>query len=335
MRFLATVGSLLGVAAVLAAQAPFSDLGVETRTSEKFVRRVLTSERLLDPWDVQWGPDGQLWLTERSAKSIIRIDPATGTKTTVVTINDAYQADTQDGVLGLAFHQGFLKNRGQDYAYVSYVYDADPGPGHLRRLRLRRYTYDARAGIMGSPLDLLTELPSFEDHAGGRLVMGADQKLYLTIGDLAANHMSNVCQPNRAQELPVAADVAAHRWPAYQGKVLRINLDGSIPADNPLLGGVRSHVFTYGHRNPQGLVVGPTGKMYESEHGPSTDDELNLLVAGKNYGWPFVAGYQDDRSVRVCELLCVSAESLRVASIRSVRRTALSSSTKGDRLAPS
>src|SRR5262249_18756911 len=80
------------------------------------------------------------------------------------------------------------------------------------------------------------------------------------------------------------------------GKVLRINLDGTIPSDNPLLNGVRSHVYSYGHRNPQGLQFGPTGRLYASEHGPSTDDELNLIEAGGNYGWPYIAGYRDDRS---------------------------------------
>ena len=74
-----------------------------------------------------------------------------------------------------------------------------------------------------------------------------------------------------------------------------MNLDGSIPADNPSINGVRSHIYTYGHRNPQGLEFGPNGLLYSSEHGPGTDDELNLIVAGSNYGWPHVAGYRDNR----------------------------------------
>jgi PQQ-dependent dehydrogenase (s-GDH family) len=90
--------------------------------------------------------------------------------------------------------------------------------------------------------------------------------------------------------------VSAGDWSNYQGKILRINLDGSIPADNPAINGVRSHVFSYGHRNPLGLVVGPKNEIYESEHGPNTDDEVNLIEAGRNYGWPNVAGYRDDKT---------------------------------------
>src|SRR4029079_12218968 len=88
--------------------------------------------------------------------------------------------------------------------------------------------------------------------------------------------------------------ISARDWKTYQGKVLRLNLDGSIPSDNPVLNGVRSHIYSYGHRNPQGIVFGPDGTLYESEHGPDTDDEVNVIEAGKNYGWPFVAGYRDD-----------------------------------------
>ena len=75
----------------------------------------------------------------------------------------------------------------------------------------------------------------------------------------------------------------------------RVNVDGSIPADNPVLNGVRSHVFSYGHRNPQGLAFGPDGRLYESEHGQDTDDEVNRIEAGRNYGWPLIAGYKDDQ----------------------------------------
>jgi PQQ-dependent dehydrogenase (s-GDH family) len=82
----------------------------------------------------------------------------------------------------------------------------------------------------------------------------------------------------------------------YQGKLLRVNLDGTIPADNPTIAGVRSHIYSYGHRNIQGIAFGPDGKVYATDHGPSTDDEVNLIRPGRNYGWPNVAGYKDDRA---------------------------------------
>ncbi len=86
----------------------------------------------------------------------------------------------------------------------------------------------------------------------------------------------------------------------YEGKTLRLNLDGSIPDDNPTISGIRSHIFTYGHRNAQGLVFGKNGKLYSSEHGPKSDDELNILKSGGNYGWPFISGYNDNKNYAFC-----------------------------------
>ncbi|HYP77788.1 MAG TPA: PQQ-dependent sugar dehydrogenase, partial [Polyangiaceae bacterium] len=82
----------------------------------------------------------------------------------------------------------------------------------------------------------------------------------------------------------------------YQGKILRINLDGSIPNDNPELNGVRSHIFSFGHRNAQGIAFVPSGALFSDEQGPKSDDELNRIEAGKNYGWPYVAGFKDDQA---------------------------------------
>jgi PQQ-dependent dehydrogenase (s-GDH family) len=126
-------------------------------------------------------------------------------------------------------------------------------------------------------------------------VFGPDGKLYASRGDHGSNFLAYHCEPIRAQELPTAADVRARNWRGYEGKILRINLDGSVPDDNPVLNGVRSHVFSYGHRNPQGMAFGPDGRLYESEHGQDTDDEVNRIEAGRNYGWPLIAGYQDDQ----------------------------------------
>jgi PQQ-dependent dehydrogenase (s-GDH family) len=180
--------------------------------------------------------------------------------------------------------------------YLAFTYDDGAGPALARRLAIRRYQYDSTTRTLTSPTDVVAGLPSHDDHVGGRLVVGADLKLYLSIGDQGSNFGGNRCNPNHAQDLPTAAQVKAGDWSRYEGKILRLNLDGSIPADNPQIDGVRSHVFSYGHRNPLGLVVGPKGELYESEHGPNTDDEVNLIESGRNYGWPNVAGYRDDKT---------------------------------------
>lgn len=143
---------------------------------------------------------------------------------------------------------------------------------------------------------MLDDLPAHDDHGAGRVAFGPDGKLYVSRGDQGSNFLQNYCNPNRAQELPTADAVRARDWSAYQGKILRMNLDGSIPDDNPVIGGVRSHIWAWGLRNTQGLAFAPGGALYASDHGPSSDDELNRIVAGKNYGWPNVAGFKDDRS---------------------------------------
>ncbi|MEM1359533.1 MAG: PQQ-dependent sugar dehydrogenase, partial [Bacteroidota bacterium] len=110
----------------------------------------------------------------------------------------------------------------------------------------------------------------------------------------------NYCNPILSQVLPTQEEVDQQDWANYPGKMLRLNTDGSIPDDNPVFGGVRSHIYTIGHRNAQGIVFGSNGLLYSDEHGPNTDDEVNLIMAGKNYGWPVVVGFQDDQAYDYC-----------------------------------
>jgi PQQ-dependent dehydrogenase (s-GDH family) len=262
---------------------------------ESFAMRVVAAG-LADPFQIVWGPDGYLWVTERTAGRVTRVRPSDGSKATAITIAGVYGEDG-NGLLGIALDPGLLNGTGNDFVYVVHAYDADPSPEVLDpRTKVVRLTYDSHAHTLGSPRDLLTKLPAGNDHQGGKIVVGPNRKLYVTIGDQGANQLANFCNPNHAQHLPTAAHVHARDWSMYAGKILRLNLDGSIPSDNPTLEGVKSHVYSYGHRNPQGLVFAPDGKLYESEHGPNTDDEVNLIQAGKNYGWPNVAGYKDDRA---------------------------------------
>ena len=283
---------------VIAAAAAFPIHGATQNTSAPrvpFVKRVVTSG-LANPFQVIWGPDDYLWITERTAGRIIRVLPSDGSTTPAIAIREVL-ADGPGGLLGLALDPGLLKGTGNDYVYVAYTYDGDSDPATVsRRTKIVRFTYDARAHVLGNGRDILAGLPAGTDHQGGRLVIGPDRKLYFTIGDLGANQLANFCEPNRAQDMPTPAQVQARDWSLYVGKVLRLNLDGSIPSDNPAIAGVRSHIYSYGHRNPQGLVFAPDGKLYESEHGPNTDDEVNLIRSGGNYGWPHVAGYRDDQS---------------------------------------
>lgn len=288
--------ALLSVVAVtVAAQSAQNPRNQVAVGPETFTRRVVATG-LDNPWEVTWGPDGYLWVTERTAFRVSRVDPANGTRRVALTLDNVFQSVVQDGLLGMALHPDLLRSRGRDFVYLAYTYDADPGPALRSRLRVRRYTYDQSTQTLGSPALVLEDLPAHDDHGGGRLVVGPDGKLYLSRGDQGGNWLANYCREIRSQDLPDSRAVAARDWSSYQGKILRMELDGTIPADNPVIEGVRSHIYAYGFRNPQGLSFGANGRLYASEHGPSTDDEVDLVQPGKNYGWPHVAGANDDQA---------------------------------------
>lgn len=260
---------------------------------EPFTFRVLTTG-LADPYEVTMGPDGFLWVTEKTGKRVTRVNPSDGSKSTVATIADVYSTESQDGLLGMAFQANFLK--GNNDVYLAYTYDADPSGEVDRRTKITRSTYDPAAHTLSQSIDLITDLPASTDHNSGRLLVGPDQKLYYSIGDQGNNQFRRFCNPIRAQDRPTAVDVVDRNWATYAGKTLRLNLDGSIPTDNPVIRGLRSHVYSYGHRNPQGMVFGPGGRLLSAEHGPKSDDEINHIKAGGNYGWPSVSGFRDDKA---------------------------------------
>ena len=261
---------------------------------ENFTMRVVATG-LANPHNMVLGPDGYLWLTEQRAKRISRVNPTTGETVVAVDIADAvHTPGTQDGVLGIALHPDLLKGKGADYVYVSMTYAAGNPEPFPNATLIRRYAYDARTQKLSSPVDVIKGLPSSHDHQSARLLFGPDRKLYYSIGDQGANQLAYLCVANEAQLLPNAEEVAASDWRRYKGKILRLNLDGSIPDDNPAIHDVRSHVWAWGIRNTQGMTFSPGGKLFGVNHGPNSDDTLNLIVAGGNYGWPNVLGFRND-----------------------------------------
>lgn len=253
----------------------------------------LLAINLTAPHNIIYGPDNALWITERLGKNITRINAETGERLGSISVANVLAAGGQDGLLGMALDPNFNSSR---YVYLAYTYDSDPGEELDRLTKITRFTYDSSNDTLSQPVDLINGLAGSIDHNSGRMTFGLDGKLYYTIGDQGKNQISLYCSNIEAQHLPTAQQVASKDWDAYEGKVLRMNPDGSIPEDNPVIEGVQSHVYTYGHRNPQGIAVGPDGDLYISEHGDKTDDEINRLVPGSNYGWPYVAGYKDDKA---------------------------------------
>lgn len=286
----------------------FGQYGPETviRGPKEFRKTVVTSG-LAGPWEITWGPDSFLWVTERTGKRVVRVNPSNGERAVAVTIPEVSAPGGQDGLLGMALHPELGKGTGNDFVFVAYTYvdeaqGADPtikdpaSPYRFLYMKVARYTYDEAKGTLGGAVDVIKGLPAGNDHVSGRLKIGPDRKLYLSIGDQGNNQLGNFCLPAESQRLPTPAELGAKNYVAYVGKSLRLNLDGSVPKDNPKLAGVVSHVFTYGHRNMQGLDFGPNGTLYASEQGPKSDDELNILKRGGNYGWPNVAGFRDNKA---------------------------------------
>lgn len=247
------------------------------------------------PGEITYGPDGFLWITERVGKKFVRVNKNTGAIATMIDLSaQVSQTAGQDGLLGFAIHPALYANIAtttNNYVYLAYTYTSGG-----RKLRISRFTFNNATKTLGSELMLLENMPASNDHNSGRMKIGPDMKIYYTFGDQGNNQFANACTPIQAQNLPTSSTDTYN----YQGKILRINLDGTIPSDNPVLAGVQSHVYTYGHRNPQGLVFAQNGTLYSSEHGAKVDDELNIIVPGKNYGWPLIAGYFDNMSYNYC-----------------------------------
>lgn len=212
------------------------------------------------PWEILWGPDNYIWMTERYGR-ISRINPDTGELIPLLTMSDVYE-DGERGLMGMVLHPDFTDN---PFLYTVYTYKAG---NDLTFIRILRFRYNGTSLV--EPLILMDSIKGYWNHDGSRLWIDDDLKLYATIGDAAT---------------PTLAQQSGSR----NGKILRMNLDGSIPGDNPFPG---SFVWSMGHRNPQGLVFAK-GKIYSSEHGPSSDDELNIIEKGRNYGWPNVNGFCD------------------------------------------
>jgi len=240
--------------------------GCEERSVQRYSEAVpFTSEiavQLLDvPWAMAVSPDGRLFVSERpgSIRVIVqgRLMPEP-----VISFPPPFVSTGEGGLLGLAVDPGFASNR---YLYVYHTY-MERGTVLNRVLRLREQNNRAVVDRV-----LLDRIPGGRIHNGGRLKIGPDGKLYITTGDAGV--------PESAQNLSSLA-----------GKILRLNLDGSIPADNPFPG---SPVYSWGHRNPQGLAWHPdTGDLYSFEHGATARDEINRIRPGANYGWPVIQGSQ-------------------------------------------
>jgi PQQ-dependent dehydrogenase (s-GDH family) len=212
----------------------------------------------------------------------------------------------QGGLMGMALHPQLLG--GKPYVYLAYLYhfagaqSAGKGNkpnygGYTFRTRLVRYEYDQASQKLTKPQILCDTIPGSNDHNGGRLVIApvnGQSFLFYSVGDLGAGQFENAGQPNHAQAIS-----------SYEGKLLRFNLepdadqrgaDAWIPNDNPFNKPKQTAVWSYGHRNPQGLAyaeIGDAGRFYSSEHGPYSDDEINLIEAGKNYGHPLIIGAAD------------------------------------------
>lgn len=213
------------------------------------------------PWEIQWGPDNYIWMTERYGR-VSRLNPETGVRTTILDLTTTVYDNSESGLLGLALHPDF-ENTPQ--VFLAYTYQS----GGTKE-RIVRYNYNGTTGMLENPLTLVEGINGNTTHIGCRLLILPDNTLLATTGDY-----QNTSSPQNETSV--------------SGKVLRMNLDGSIPADNPF--GPNSYLYTKGHRNAQGLVLAPNGILYSSEHGPTTNDEFNIIVPGGNYGWPNVEGF--------------------------------------------
>lgn len=214
---------------------------------------------LSNVWDMVIGPDDKLWFTERGGK-VSQLDLASKNVKEVIRIGEVDERG-EGGLLGLALHPDFTTT-----PEVFMVYNYNNNGSYKEKVV--KYTYNGTTLV--KPVKLIDNISAASFHNGSRLLISEDRKLFITTGDAGDQRSSQNVE-------------------SVNGKILRINLDGSIPTDNPF---PNNPVWSFGHRNAQGLVIA-NGKMYSSEHGPNTNDEINIIEKQRNYGWPNVEGKCD------------------------------------------
>ncbi len=300
------------------------------------------------PWEITYGPDDSLWITEARGYRVLRISSARSTSdkndppqevlniplgTGEINFDRTSNRWPQGGMQGLVIHPEFMTDVNKRWVYLSYVYKKQTCPSSNNPCYFRTKIVRCRfyfAADPGNPTSVpkrdtltimdtvLSNLPGSNDHNSGRLTIspvteGPDNKfrLYYTIGDMGAGQFNNASRTNYAQTLDTC-----------EGKILRLNTepDGDpsygvnhdyntwrlwIPNDNPFnhsvpeFSSLKTPVYSFGHRNAQGVVWGyanSTWRLYSSEHGDKSDDEVNNILSGGNYGWPKVAGMGSDNN---------------------------------------
>jgi glucose/arabinose dehydrogenase len=244
---------------------PFPDAAREIDTVGTKVRAVPVVSGLQNPWSLTFLPNGDMLVTEKAGRlRVVRngtLDPQP------VAGIPAVWATGQGGLLEVLPHPQFAQNQ---LLYLTYSKPCEKGA----TTALHRGKFDGKALTEGRDLFVADNCNTGNPHFGSKLAFSRDGMLYMTIGERGDR--------NRSQNTNI-----------HGGKTLRLKDDGTVPPDNPFVNkpGYKPEIFSYGHRNQQGLAIHPeTGAIWATEHGPQGGDELNLVQAGKNYGWP-VASY--------------------------------------------
>ena len=258
-----TVAVLPSVSVVIPNQQPTQSVNApitteEPTTSPTAEAIAIAAQNLQTPWEIAFLPDGRMLVTERPGT--LTLIEAEGVQ---IPIADVFER-SESGLLGLALHPDFSENH---WLYLYLTYEANGGMFN----RVERYQFSGTT--LGDRTVIIDNIPGAPNHDGGRIEFGPDGLLYITTGDAGSG--------SSAQDINSLA-----------GKILRLHDDGSIPQDNPF----GNAVYSYGHRNPQGLAWDEQGRLWSTEHGPSGlgsgYDELNLVEIGGNYGWPEIQGDQ-------------------------------------------
>jgi glucose/arabinose dehydrogenase len=268
------------------------------------IPRLTTIAEGLDvPWDIEFLPDNTLLTTERAGR-VVKIDPESGAKETILTLSSVKQIG-ESGLHGIALHPEFEEN---SFVYLYYTYG---GNGNNTQNRVSRFTYANNS--LSNEIMVIDAIPGASNHDGGAIAFGPDNLLYISTGDAQ--------EPSFAQNRDSLA-----------GKILRVNDDGTPAKDNPF----NNRTFSYGHRNSQGICWDDNDQLFSTEHGPSGTgsgyDELNLIRPGINYGWPTIQGDQTQQGMQTSLLQSGSSDTWAPASAACIKDSVFFGGLRGNAL---